>query len=64
MLVSHPIFLYIHGDSVTSVMGEYRVCKQNAEKGTHVFEMKKMEKLCTFLIRILPVIGQSVMLFI
>ncbi|MBT2576919.1 arylamine N-acetyltransferase [Bacillus sp. ISL-8] len=30
-----------HGESVTSVTGEYRVRKQNTEKGTHVFEMKK-----------------------
>ncbi|MEF8684107.1 arylamine N-acetyltransferase family protein [Bacillus cereus] len=30
-----------NGASVTSVTGEYRVRKQNTEKGTHVFEMKK-----------------------
>lgn len=28
-------------DSVTSVTGDYRVRKQNTEKGTHVLEMKK-----------------------
>lgn len=31
------------GDNVTSVTGKYRVRKQNTEKGTHVFEMKKGE---------------------
>ncbi|PFV43123.1 arylamine N-acetyltransferase family protein [Bacillus thuringiensis] len=35
----HPV--PFHGDSVTSVTGEYRVRKQNTEKGTHVLEMKK-----------------------
>ncbi|WP_044796663.1 arylamine N-acetyltransferase family protein [Bacillus cereus] len=37
----HPV--PFHGDSVTSVTGEYRVRKKNTEKGTHVFEMKKGE---------------------
>ena len=37
----HPV--PFHGDSVTSVTGEYRVRKQNTEKGTHVLEMKKGE---------------------
>ncbi|AND11112.1 arylamine N-acetyltransferase [Bacillus thuringiensis] len=35
----HPV--PFHGDSVTSVTGEYRVRRKNTEKGTYVFEMKK-----------------------
>lgn len=60
----HPV--PFHGDSVTSVTGEYRVRKQNTEKGTHVLEMKKekMEKLHIFLIQILAIPGLSVMHFI